>query len=918
MKLKSILTQQSPATLKSIADYWHIDLPEPAPGKSEEDYQRELAEYLYHRMQNKALFEQAFANLDEKERELIHFLIIHSGDMGIEELTRRFAPARAKKLDNLIEGLTAKGFVFLDRIRDDAVQADLVGVPEPFVRHIDLPPYWDGYLGYFLQELPLRKIRQIALDGLQIKNPSPLKHALIHQIRSVLLDPQQLAQHIQSLSPEEREVLTALLTRKGFCVYRDLLDTGYQKRYDHAKAEHVNSLLNRSGLLFIAIPNENKYNSLLMMPKDIYHIITNNYTRDDRDLKELDTVSAFGDDATPAVTADNSFNLLRDLVICVAEIGKGKCRRLAGGGIGKNELRKILPAVSAHKTEKYIHFLADFAISRKFLVAVGDTWQVSDRFQEWLEDPFSVYDELIEWWLGAAEWNEEYIDGSVIGLGDDTARLINAPELRKKVLSSLGSLPPHRWIDFSGYADTFLPEIESSIPRRSNAVSLDRLGRTNYFTIESVIGECCFWLGLVRLGAGDVKGLVKIGNRGGGIGKATPATRRKRVEKALSFYFRLTDIGECLVRNLQETGEGRLNKSQYPDLLMQLSEGAEHFVLQPNLEIIAPPDLNLQKLYRLCQFTDVKKVDIMTTLEINKESVRQALERGLDGEEVLKFLAESNRGAVPDTVHHLITEIEKKHGEINISLSSGYIKTSDPVIFEALRRNRRFRDAIKDACETGILILQPGLNIQKFTADLQKAGFAPRIESEDVQVGRAGRLMVSLTNEEFLNLVAILNLVQMVEQELGESITEDKAIQLIEKLKGDAHDTKALSTFGLALSRSFHKRFMGLFSQRIDQKTKKYKKQISRLMETVPRSSNKYDFDGPNPAKEKADIRKMLDFAVKHELPIEIRYLNRHEEEIRDVLEPESVDGNKIYGYFKQRDDYSVVRFDQIVQTRLV
>jgi hypothetical protein len=273
---------------------------------------------------------------------------------------------------------------------------------------------------------------------------------------------------------------------------------------------------------------------------------------------------------------------------------------------------------------------------------------------------------------------------------------------------------------------------------------------------------------------------------------------------------------------------------------------------------------------------------------------------------------------VPDTVRHLISEIEKKHGEIHIALASAYIKTDDPVIYEGLRRNRRFKESIKDTAGKDTLILHPSVNLQKFAAELQKGGFVPQIESEDVQMGKQGKIMLSLTQEEYFNLVAILNLMQQVEEDLDESITEDKAIQLLEKFKGDLQNTKTLSTFGMALSRTYFKRFMGAMGQRIDQKTKKYKKQISRLMETVPRTSNKYDFDGPNPAKDKNDIKKMLEFAIKHELQLEIKYLNRHEEEIKDVLEPESLEGNKVYGYFKYRDDYSVVRFDQVVQTKLV
>jgi hypothetical protein len=320
----------------------------------------------------------------------------------------------------------------------------------------------------------------------------------------------------------------------------------------------------------------------------------------------------------------------------------------------------------------------------------------------------------------------------------------------------------------------------------------------------------------------------------------------------------------------------------------------------------------------LSQIAVVKNVDVMTTLEINKDSIRESMDRGMDGDEILSFLEESNRGAVPETVRHLVSELNKKHGEINISMASAYIKTGDPVLFESLKRNRRFKEVIKDTIDDKAIVLHPAANLQKLATDLQKLGYLPEFESENVQVGRQGKVLLSLTQDEFYHVLAVLNFIQMIEDEFGESITEDKTMPLIEKLKADLGGTKVLSTFGVAMSKTFFKRFMGVLGGRIDKQTKKYKKQISRLMETVPRTQNKYDFSGPNPATKKKDIKKMLDFASKHELPLEVRFLNRHEEENKDILEPESVDGNKVYGFFKYKDDYSVVRIDRIVKLKLM
>jgi hypothetical protein len=282
-----------------------------------------------------------------------------------------------------------------------------------------------------------------------------------------------------------------------------LLDTGFQKRYDHGKAEYVNALLSNSGLLFTAAIGDNKYNNLLMVPRDVYYIIDHAYSPDRRSLRELDTISYIARSQQPTHILDNSNNLLRDVVIFAAYINRNAVRKLSTGGIGKNDLKKIVPILSAHKSAKYAAFLALFLINRKFLVAVGNVWRVNQTFMRWLEDARQCYQDVFQFWLETSLWNEEYLDGDTKHTDTAPTGLINAPELRKLVLDNLANIPMTGWIQFDAFAENINPQVEMAIPRREGSGGYDRSNRSNRAILESVVGETLYWMGRSQRHSGD-------------------------------------------------------------------------------------------------------------------------------------------------------------------------------------------------------------------------------------------------------------------------------------------------------------------------------------------------------------------------------------------------------------------------------
>ena len=184
MKLLSILKMLDFSTLESIREFWEIQSP-PLPEKkaTAKGRQKKMVEYLYPRLQIEQYFRQAFDKLGKTEKNLIYFLSIHGGDLEESEVAERCFGGDNNTLAELVKDLMAKGFVFYEDLRKEKISAYIVGIPEPYTRFIELPAYWEGYLGNFLKERSTLQLRSMFTEGLSLKPASTKKNYLLISIR---------------------------------------------------------------------------------------------------------------------------------------------------------------------------------------------------------------------------------------------------------------------------------------------------------------------------------------------------------------------------------------------------------------------------------------------------------------------------------------------------------------------------------------------------------------------------------------------------------------------------------------------------------------------------------------------------------------------------------------------------------------
>jgi len=97
----------------------------------------------------------------------------------------------------------------------------------------------------------------------------------------------------------------------------------------------------------------------------------------------------------------------------------------------------------------------------------------------------------------------------------------------------------------------------------------------------------------------------------------------------------------------------------------------ETFIVQHDLSIIAPGPLSAQVSAQLRRMSDVESRGMASTFRISAESVSRALASGIDGSELLAFLAKHSVTELPQNLVYLTNDLAAKHGSVRVSRISG-------------------------------------------------------------------------------------------------------------------------------------------------------------------------------------------------------------------------------------------------------
>ncbi|MCX7625601.1 MAG: helicase-associated domain-containing protein [Candidatus Sumerlaeaceae bacterium] len=913
MKLRTILQKFSKEDLLRVAEFWSLAVPESLDVEGEGDTSR-LVEYLYPRMQTAKYYFRTVERLQPLQKTTLKFLAVHGGEVPLGEVIARCYSGEEDKAREELQDLAAKAFVFLD---DSEPELPYVVLPESVRSNFELGMQLTGYLGALLQQMAFNDLAALAerVTGDKKYWHMP-RERLIRRLREHLLDPSTLQRHVESLPPEEKILFNALVDRDGYAFYGDLLEVGGRRRFDLARTEQLNSLIQNRGLVFQVSEGSNKYGNLLMIPRDILYIVTHDFATDDRSLVELEQLGPTDKDFRPAVVVDNSFILFRDLVTLASFIHGQNFKVLTSGGMSKADLRRVLPLLGPSRSLKYATFLAAFLIWAKYLRPVGGMWRLSDTFSSALASPSQLFAEIYHWWLEVNEWNEAHPEGLLWDEEQPTRGFVALIEMRKLVLEAILSWGAGTgWIPYQAFEELVLPKLVAVAAPTGKADPSVRMSLRR--VLYCVVTEALAWLGIVVVGASQ-KDAFSEEHRADLEALFRKKNLRKNESAALSFSFRPTDTAKLLC----ETGDMRPGQMSRDMLSQQfpLAFEADWVIVQPNCEIVAPPDLSLPNLLSLCGFCDVKSVDVMTLLVVTRESLQRALDVGVRGEDVRNLLGRLSRSGVPPTVDQLITDILEKHGEAVLGSAGGYILSDDPSVIEQIRLQPKLQEFLKEVIGDKGLVLAPGVNIERVAKELRTLGLMPRVESGAVETTRDNRFHINLSAEEYYELLALLNLIEVLEDELGTEIIEDRGISLIHSIEPDSAGYAMIHEEAQRVSALYARRLKQALHSMQEEIEEKYKSQVSRIVAKAQthRGPTRFHYRGQNPAVERKDIVALLEFAAQHELETEIQYVKRNETEATLRIYPKSFEGTRVYAYCVESDRDAMYSLDRILKATLV
>ncbi|MDX1971176.1 MAG: helicase-associated domain-containing protein, partial [Candidatus Sumerlaeia bacterium] len=453
-----------------------------------------------------------------------------------------------------------------------------------------------------------------------------------------------------------------------------------------------------------------------------------------------------------------------------------------------------------------------------------------------------------------------------------------------------------------------------------DSLSFDRFTRANELVTESVLSEPLRWLGILAIGLKDEKDIEVIGSRQGDgkTMKAKGGSRgRPRKQPQLEYTFRFTDLGRFIIpKPLNEWND--IFHRHDENEVFPLNFDVDSFIVQPTHEIIVPPDLQLPIFYKLNQLTHVKSIDVMSLMYMDKTSIRAALDRGWEAEEILEFLANTSRTPIPDSLKHLVHECAEKHGQVNMGHAGGYIVVEDELMLNQMRGSKKIAQNIKTVIDNKVVLLSVDTDVKRLAREMQKIGFMPHLESEHVSVAE-DTFTLSLNKDDMVRVIAAVRYVLGVKDEKGREVAHDRMSPLLERLKADPKTFAVLSDLADPLIRTWTTASENLLQSKIDEVRSTYESQVHHLVtNAVARPTNsKFAYDGANPAKSKPDMIKLIDFAIDKEFDLEIEYVKANGSEVAEIIRPESLESDRLFAFCSSRKVHCAYRLERILTVKL-
>jgi hypothetical protein len=146
--------------------------------------------------------------------------------------------------------------------------------------------------------------------------------------------------------------------------------------------------------------------------------------------------------------------------------------------------------------------------------------------------------------------------------------------------------------------------------------------------------------------------------------------------------------------------------------------------VQPDFELLLPPDVSLYTEWEIAAFADLQSSDQVRTYRITKESFHRASEGGIDSDVIVRFLHEHACYEVPEHVVTTLQQWDRQSGKLHIEEVILLRCESDDVA-DTLLRNEKCMPFLQNRLGTAAFIIQPE-HLSVVRKCLEQMGYNPR------------------------------------------------------------------------------------------------------------------------------------------------------------------------------------------------
>ncbi|WP_370420730.1 helicase-associated domain-containing protein [Streptomyces sp. QH1-20] len=400
-------------------------------------------------------------------------------------------------------------------------------------------------------------------------------------------------------------------------------------------------------------------------------------------------------DATAAGQAYTALTVVEDLL---KEWESGSPLVLRAGGLSVRDLKRTATALDT--TESATAFWVELAYAAGLLASDGEVderYAPTPAYDDWLRLPAEE-----RWTRLATAWLAATRTPGLVGERDAKARTLAAlgpdldrspaPEVRRRVLALLATLPPGASVT----PGTLLDRLHWERPPRTSADP----------GTEDLRTRLARW----ALAEADLLGVTSRG--------------------ALAAHGRALAGAVPDAATPVETAAAAL-------LAPLLPEPLDHVLLQADLTAVAPGPLERPLAQTLGVLADIESKGGATVYRFTPGSVRRALDAGQTATDLKAFLTTHSRTPVPQPLAYLIDDVARRHGHLRVGAASSYLRCDDEAVLAEILADRRSAPLRLRRLAPTVLAAQ--IAPDALLDGLRGMGYAPAAESAegDVVVTRA-------------------------------------------------------------------------------------------------------------------------------------------------------------------------------------